>query len=80
MLLVRKLLSIFKKQNCESNIRDLTKSMPPEGFCPLCDKKNNVCKCEKLDCRCNIKAINCTWPECVCKNCLEIDCECYNNE
>ena len=80
MSLFRKLKLIIKKQNCESNIRDLTKPMPPEGFCPLCGKKNDICKCEKLNCQCNIEAINCIWPECICSHCLEIDCECNKNE
>ena len=80
MSFFRKLKLKIKKQNSEINIRDLTKSMPPVGFCSLCGKKNDVCTCEKLDCKCNIKAINCIWPNCICDNCLEIDCECFKNE
>ena len=77
MLLVRKLKI---KNNNKNTVRDLTKEMPPEGFCPLCGKKDSLCKCEKLNCHCNIEAINCIWPECLCSVCLEIDCECDKDE
>lgn len=71
MLLVRK-LSITK--NC--NIRDLTQPMPPEGFCPICEKKDDDCKCEKYNCKCNVLSLECNWPLCICQNCLEIHCKC----
>jgi len=75
MLLVRKL-----KLTNKSKIRDLTKPMPPEGFCPLCEKKDNICDCYKYNCKCGVLAINCIWPDCICKKCLEIVCVCVKNE
>ena len=74
-----KIIRRLKLEN-ESVIRDFSKPWPPEGFCPLCGKKNNICQCEKLDCQCGIKAINCKWPECICKDCLEINCECKDDK
>jgi len=53
MLLVRK----FKITN-KNQIRDLTKPMPPEGFCAICGKKDVNCNCEKYNCKCGMLAIN----------------------
>jgi len=75
MLLVRK----FKIIN-ENQIRDLTKPIPPEGFCAICGKKDEICNCEKYNCKCGVLAINCKWPECLCQDCLEISCVCIENE
>ena len=75
MLLVRKL-----SLSDESQIRDLTKPMPPEGFCALCGKKDEICSCQKYNCKCDILAIDCKWPECLCEDCLEIICTCAKNE
>ena len=70
-----------KTKICENIVlRDFTEPWPDEGFCPLCGKKEENCKCEKLNCQCNILAIKCKWPECLCNNCLEIICECVKNE
>ena len=75
-------MKILKKKKIEEDtvIRDFSEPWPPEGYCPLCGKKNETCTCEKLDCQCNIKAINCIWPECICSDCLEINCGCNKNE
>lgn len=71
MLLVRKL-----KITKNIKIRDLTKTMPLEGFCAICEKENEKCDCEKYNCKCGVQAINCIWPECLCQVCLEINCVC----
>ena len=68
------------KLNEESNLRDFTKPFPPEGICPLCGISEDDCKCEKLNCKCDLLAINCKWPSCLCNDCLEIICECKENE
>ena len=75
-------MKILRKIKISDNVelRDFTEPWPPEGFCPLCGKSDDECKCEKFNCKCNILAINCYWPECLCKECLEINCECNNNE
>lgn len=69
-----------KRQNNKEEIRDFTKPWPAQGYCPLCSKKNKLCKCEKLNCHCNILAIECKWPECLCDICLELKCKCEINE
>ena len=74
-------MKILRRRKIEDTLelRDLTKPWPDAGFCPLCGKKDEVCKCEKLNCQCGILAINCNWPTCVCSCCLEINylkCEC----
>ena len=61
-------------------IRDLTKPMPPEGYCAICGKKENFCLCEKYNCLCGIKATECTWPLCICNNCLEVNCICESKD
>lgn len=73
MLLIRKIN--LKNKN---KIRDLTKPMPPEGMCPLCGEINEECKCEMYSCKCDVIAVSCKWPECVCQSCLEIKCVCKN--
>lgn len=64
----------------KTTLRDFTKTWPPDDFCHICGKVDEVCKCEKLNCRCYILATNCKWPECLCSVCLEIICECKKNE
>ena len=61
-------------------IRDLTKPMPPEGYCAICGKKENLCLCEKYNCLCGIKATECTWPLCICNSCLEVNCICESKD
>ena len=75
-------MNILRKLKIKNDIetRDFSEPWPPEGFCPLCGKKDETCKCEKLNCQCNILAIGCKWPVCVCAVCLEINCECNKNE
>ena len=68
------------KVNKGSNLRDITSSWPPDGFCPLCNLPEEDCKCEKLKCKCSLLAVNCKWPLCICNDCLEIICECKENE
>lgn len=70
-------MQTIKKNVKESNsVRDLTLPMPPEGFCGICAKKNEDCLCEKYNCLCDISALECRWPACVCEKCLEIVCIC----
>jgi hypothetical protein len=66
------------KLSKEVVIRDLSKPMPPEGFCAICGKKEVLCLCEKYNCLCEIIATDCKWPLCVCKFCLEVNCICEN--
>ena len=69
-------MKILRKRKIEDalDLRDLTKPWPADGLCSLCGKKDEACKCEKLNCQCGILAINCKWPICVCNSCLEINC------
>lgn len=75
-------MKILRKAKINEDVvlRDFTEPWPPEGFCPLCGKSEEDCKCEKLNCQCGLLAINCKWPECLCNVCLEIICECDKNE
>lgn len=69
-----------RKINDELEIRDFTEPWPEPGICPLCGKKDEECKCQKFNCKCNILAIDCKWPECICISCLEINCGCVKDE
>lgn len=62
----------------KSNIRDFSKKMPDRGFCALCNLIEEDCKCTKYFCKCDILALECFWPNCICKKCLELNssCEC----
>jgi len=71
-------MQTIRKKLIETNndIRDLTLPMPPEGFCCICGKKDEKCLCEKFNCSCDIVALECRWPACVCEKCLEVVCIC----
>ena len=75
MIILRK-----KKQSDKEVTRDFTQSWPEAGYCPLCSKTNKLCNCKKYNCQCNILAIECKWPECICCICLELKCQCKSNE
>jgi hypothetical protein len=56
----------------KSNIRDFSKIMPDHGICALCNLREEECKCVKYCCKCKILSLNCSWPTCVCTECLEV--------
>lgn len=60
--------------------RDFTKPIPEDHICPLCNLDNKDCECIKHNCKCNIIALECKWPDCVCYDCLQIIdvCRCKN--
>ena len=64
----------------KKNLRDFTEVMPNDLICPLCSLENKDCKCIKYNCKCDILAIKCIWPDCVCAQCLEVTskCRCSN--
>jgi|OM-RGC.v1.035451204 hypothetical protein len=66
----------------KSNLRNFSEKMPPDGVCGLCGLLDEKCSCVKYNCKCNIFALECVWPECTCLKCLEIDknCKCKNEE
>ena len=45
-------MKILRKIKISDNVelRDFTEPWPPEGFCPLCGKPDDECKCEKFNC------------------------------
>ena len=63
----------------EAILRDFTTPIPDYPICSLCNKIEGVdCNCYVFNCKCEIPATKCKWPECVCENCLEINCVCKN--
>ena len=64
----------------KKNIRNFTEPIPSDCICPLCNLDNKDCECIKYNCKCDILAINCKWPDCICNECLQISkkCECNN--
>ena len=60
----------------KKNIRDFTESMPEDHVCPLCGLDNKDCKCIKYNCKCDILALNCIWPDCICSKCLQVSSKC----
>ena len=60
----------------KSNIRDFSKKIPELGFCALCNLLEEDCKCVKYLCKCDVLALNCTWPNCICTKCLDIKEKC----
>ena len=63
-----------------SKLRDFSTKIPEEHTCPLCNLSNKGCKCIKHKCKCDILAMYCKWPGCLCKSCLDYNenCECQN--
>tara|TARA_B000000557_G_C20391342_1_gene282337 strand:+ start:108 stop:350 length:243 start_codon:yes stop_codon:yes gene_type:complete len=70
---------LFNKKNKILKNNQLT-AIVPEGICPLCKKKDEICSCTIMNCNCNIASIKCDWPDCVCEACLEMPemCRCKN--
>ena len=64
----------------KKKLRDFTQVMPEDHICPLCNLDNKDCECIKHKCKCEIEAINCIWPDCICNSCLETSkkCRCLN--
>ena len=64
----------------QNKLRDFTSPIPEDHICPLCNLDNKDCVCVKYNCKCNVVALECIWPNCICNKCLYVQtkCECIN--
>lgn len=76
------IFNFFIKKKFIQNKKSSLTAYNKEGTCSLCNNKDKNCKCTILDCHCNISAIICKWPDCLCESCFELPkmCRCKNEK